>query len=285
MRFLEQDLYDMVSDSLYETAWRAKLPINPSISVRSFLNAVNKSGIATDIDEENVNFIFSKGYGGIRNNTHIKLNFDQILEGWKRFPAGSFSTLVDSACIVHDHVKDILESEHGRNSKEVLEFSETRIPFYREVREEIEKLVKPYFSRFQEKVLIPSSGIVVPLADPWIIHLVLKNFDLDTYRKSAGKQLFRGCFGSPCVETLIEEKDLLFDNNYFPSKNVLADLFWGKYLDAFTRLNRYPLWQDSSDPQERLRNLTVRGFDALKVLSFEDHPGPKNRKRPLPLDL
>jgi hypothetical protein len=42
MDFIRNDLYELVSDSLYEACWTAKLPVHPSIGIKSFIKAVKQ---------------------------------------------------------------------------------------------------------------------------------------------------------------------------------------------------------------------------------------------------
>ena len=272
MKFIKEDLYNLVSDSLYDACWLAHLPINPVVGVRGFIDAVRKFGIKTEVDKEKVEFYLP--VISLDNKLiQTQMTFHQILEGWKNSPKGSLHSLVDSICQIHDNVATKVEAQTGKFSEAYRGFSDQRSSFYLTIRDLMEKEIKPYFSKFQEKVLVPSSGKIGPLSEPWIFHLAIKKIDLALFKEARKKRFFKSNYGGPDVESLIEG-GIIFNDGYFPSVSTLEDLFWGHYLDFFTKLYDLPLQSNFSDSKERLKYLSTGGFRGLKTLFVKDHPGP-----------
>ena len=104
MDSIEQDLYDLVTDEVFELAGRADYPVQPNIGVWSFLEGFRASGFFLDIDKKGVAFFATKSIGGQALELNTRLTFEEILRGWRNHPLGSPEALYDSICEVYDRM-------------------------------------------------------------------------------------------------------------------------------------------------------------------------------------
>ncbi len=260
MDFLEQMLYDDVSSELYEMAWKTKYPINPAIGLWGFFEAFRKQGIAVTLNdnEKTADFNLLTTIDKFKM-MHAKLSYDKILGGWNRYPKSSLGSLYDSICQVYDNMGDSLQ-----NLKEKNKWSYFRDSQSRDVRAKMEDVIEPYFSKYQEHMLLPVSGKIPGLTNPVLFEKVIDEFPMSLMRNA---RLFdfhndRGsCGPNPEYIPEIDPEEFSTDyRGYHPSENSMRDYFWGSYLLALSKEKGYPV----EDRGDELKSLIMSGASALK---------------------
>jgi hypothetical protein len=252
---------------LHELAWHCDYPIVSSLGWGSFLEAFMDYGCKVSVSNKRMKANFNLFYSSNDNPRFLEssLSYDEILIGWEnsRHPKGSPHALYDSICIVFDKMGEIFDNSSREEKNDWWKFRDSET---KNVRKKMESYLLPYFKRYQEHILVPTSGKTPILEEPNIISRVIKNFPMLMFEKaierSRDPRRSNNVCLTPCPETLLEH-DLVndFDEDYYPSESAIVDFFIGNYLYELHLEKGYPFWNNSDDI---LRDLVVQSYRAFK---------------------
>ena len=218
-----RELYDIVSESLYEMTWHCNLPINPNVALWSFLEGFRLSGADVGFSNGVATITASRMVAGTLYSVEAVITADEIAKGWGWNPPSSPHALYDSICEVYDRMgagfKITEESEawfHIRSKESS------------EVKDKMEEQLKAFFPHYQEHMLMPRSGVVPVLGEPLLFDRVLKDFPLGVYEQSK-QESWKDPDGpylygiGPCAETLLEIDWSEFRlSGYYPSEKGIT---------------------------------------------------------------
>jgi len=260
---LVKDLFELVSDSLYEMTWRCNFPVHPNVGLWSFLEAFREFGVQVEFDGKNASFSLDRTLRERQVVLQARMHKDEIIRGWGRHPLGSPHAFYDSICEVYFRMGKLLKgSRVEENFWDNIKHNESK-----EVRVKFEEQLDVFFPKYQENMLVPVSGIVPKLDEPKLFNCVLKDFPMDVYQQACILRQFgpvkKTILGhlTPCAEAMLEMDWSEFDvNEYYPSAAVMEDYFWGHYLFALMKEKGYQTEYDDNP----LRALVARGYYALR---------------------
>ncbi len=253
---LVKELYDIVSDSLYEMTWRCNFPVHPNVGLWSFLEAFREFGVQIEFDGKNASFSLDRTLRERQVILQSSMHKDEIVRGWGWSPLGSPRAFYDSICIVYDRMGEALK---GNRDEENI-WSDIRNGESKDVRAKFEEQVYEFFPKYQEHMLVPVSGAIPKLDEPKLFNRVLRDFPMDVYQQAIIRSREVEC--TPCAETLLEIDDWSeFDDNYHPSVAVMEEYFLGHYLFALMKEKGYKTGYDDDEP---LSVLVARGYYALR---------------------
>lgn len=233
MQPLEQELYDMVSNELHETAWHKNYPLHPNVALWCFLEGFRDRSAIVETGKDAVRLTIPFVFGDTVHSFQTERSIESVLRGWKKFPRGSPKALYDSIYDVHD---EFLRGQPYDN-RESCNFRRGESTATRKA---MENHLLTFFERYQEHVLMPTSGEIPVLHEPQIFQRVLDAYPLDLLRSAEAMELGSsgGVRRTPCAETLLEI-DWEFDDEYHPSSAVMVDFFFGHYLEKLAREKGY----------------------------------------------
>jgi hypothetical protein len=257
MDFLEQRLYDNVTTELYVMALKCQYPIHPAIGLWGFFEAFRNQGIivANNEKEKSASFNLLTAMDGFKMVT-AKTGHDSILNGWKNHPKSSLNSLYDSICEVYDLMGKRIKDDEDRNKWAYFRDTQSR-----EVNKKMQEIIRPYFARHQEHMLVPVYGKLPELKKPILFEKVLEDFPMDMLKNARLSDFHNDRIGyHQCHEFADETSIEEFYEGQNLSEAEMTDYFVGKYLLALSKEKGYIIEEN----ERALECLTIWGSDALK---------------------
>lgn len=237
MEQIERELYDMVSEGVYELTWRCNFPINPNIGLWAFLEAFKSYGAKTTEKEDKIVFDLEKIIKGKRISLQSSISKNEIVQGWGWNPIGSPRALYESICENYDRLGKVISGQELERA-----WQEERMGEARRIRAKMEDFLEPFFPKYQEHLLVPVSELVPKLNEPRLFKKVLDEFPTDILQmaKIMCHENERSC--GPCPATILDQDWSEYDiNEYHPSESAMIDYFWGHYLYSLAQEKGYQI--------------------------------------------
>jgi hypothetical protein len=272
MQPIKKELYNFISHNLYELTWHRDYPMHHGIAIWGLLEGLRESGIPFAINKETKSVTFHPTYAIGENlfSFEKEMTFEEILRGWDRHPLGLPRAIYDSITNLVEHTGKGLEI--GDPLRE--EWHALRLTEPSRIRRVVETHWVPWFDKYQEHILVPTSGKMPELGKPKLFFKVLDEIPLDPIRLISMARLDKPSSG-PCADNMVGYCLSDFDEYYCPSESTILDYFWGYYLYALAEEKGYNLGQGSRE--ENLEYLLRAGWDALPPTSTIDWAGKKGK--------
>jgi hypothetical protein len=249
------ELYEVVSDSLYEMTWHCGYPIHPNIGLWAVLEAFKTREWAVDFDGKQARIATKRFILGREHSLETTVDVPTLLKGWSHEPQGAPRAMYLGILTVYDRLGEHLKGEE-RNA-----WQDFRQINSRHVRDELEAKLKPFFPRYQEHMLVPVSGELPKLEPPSLFEKQLATFSEPLYRAARIVTITDSTHFAPCPETMLEQDETQYDPNaYHPHESTMIELFWGQYLNELVKIKGYKV----EYPSNPLRQLVASGFKALQ---------------------
>jgi len=207
-----------VASELLRLAATKNYPLNPRASLDSFFEGFYDWGVPVRLDDKSKKawFDFKHDISGTGYLASVECSYQQILEGSGKGVIGSVQTLLSSASLIVGTSGKVLERNYGpkltrEQRADFVKYFNDRTDSFSSI---FTGLLKKYFEKYHENVLISPEGGVPELKESEILPTVLDQVDWDEYgetlRDIGNNQnelsAFRGFFNILFFTKLIKTK-------------------------------------------------------------------------------
>jgi hypothetical protein len=266
---VERELFDSVGPWLSDIAWEIDLPIYSGFGLGAVFTALEDNQVNVKNIDTTRCLNAQASWKGTRYSAPVE--YVQLITGYKNHPFSSPRTF-GQACyqVIHAISSNIPEELQSKFHQELFQFTHE---YPKKIRQSMEDILKQYFTRFHEHLLIPSpfdpnSLPPVSRKEPTIFDRVMESYPLFLHERVKAWSLESKDFSGITAECLNNVGTTgNFDLFYHPSELELYHYFQGIYLEMLARDKGYIVrGLNTNSPVKTRRAILIR--DGAKALNL-----------------